>query len=94
MWASLNCLLLGKTSFDDAFAINVVNVTEINCVTVEFDDLKISDLKFLIWNREKDTLGIDDPDIMKLWKVDVAESEEYRLEEFKDDENNKIVGAE
>ncbi|PKY39259.1 hypothetical protein RhiirA4_452422 [Rhizophagus irregularis] len=68
---SINCLLLGKTSFDDTFAVNVV------------DNNKIID--------KKDTLGINDPDIMKLWKVDIAESEEDRLKEFEED---NIVGAE
>ncbi|CAB4474793.1 uncharacterized protein OCT59_020414 [Rhizophagus irregularis] len=74
MVASLNCLLLGKTSFDDAFAINIANVTEIYRINVEI---------VLILDRKKDTLGIDDADFMNLWKVDVTESDEYKLKEFK-----------
>ncbi|CAB4380268.1 unnamed protein product [Rhizophagus irregularis] len=83
MVASLNCLLLGKTSFNDAFAINVANVTEIYRINVKIDNLKISDLRVLILDRKKDTLGIDDADFMNLWKVDVTESDEYKLKEFK-----------
>uniref|UniRef100_U9SSI7 Uncharacterized protein n=1 Tax=Rhizophagus irregularis (strain DAOM 181602 / DAOM 197198 / MUCL 43194) TaxID=747089 RepID=U9SSI7_RHIID len=70
---SINCLLLGKTSFDDTFAVNVVDNNKIIDVCVNINNLKISDLKLLIWNKKKDTLGINDPDIMKLWKVDIAE---------------------
>ncbi|GBC46871.1 P-loop containing nucleoside triphosphate hydrolase protein [Rhizophagus irregularis DAOM 181602=DAOM 197198] len=88
---SINCLLLGKTSFDDTFAVNVVDNNKIIDVCVNINNLKISDLKLLIWNKKKDTLGINDPDIMKLWKVDIAESEEDRLKEFEED---NIVGAE
>ncbi|CAB4495437.1 unnamed protein product [Rhizophagus irregularis] len=91
MAASLNCLLLGDTSFDDAFVINVANVTEFGRIKVEIDNLKISDLKVLILDRKKNKLGID-ADSINLWKVDVAESDEYKLKEFKD-ENNKVVGA-
>ncbi|CAB4395442.1 unnamed protein product [Rhizophagus irregularis] len=47
MAASLNCLLLGNTSFDDAFVINVGRNN------VEIDNLKISDLKVLILDRKK-----------------------------------------
>ncbi|CAB4387592.1 unnamed protein product [Rhizophagus irregularis] len=35
-------------------------------------------------------LGINDPDIMSLWKVDIAKSEEYQLK----DVNNYIVDIE
>ncbi|CAB4480115.1 unnamed protein product [Rhizophagus irregularis] len=54
MVMSLNCLLLGKTSFDDAFTVIVAEIM-ILC-----------------------------PDIMKFWKVDIAESEEDTLKEFKE----------
>ncbi|PKK56258.1 hypothetical protein RhiirC2_455004, partial [Rhizophagus irregularis] len=87
MAASLNCLLLGNTSFDDAFVINVGRNN------VEIDNLKISDLKVLILDRKKSKLGIDNVDLMNLWKVDVAESDEYKLKDFKVNEDNKVVGA-
>ncbi|PKY50673.1 hypothetical protein RhiirA4_546098 [Rhizophagus irregularis] len=54
-----------KTSFDDTFAVNIADK---NAINVNIKDLKISDLKFLIWNKKKDTLGINDPDFMTLWK--------------------------
>ncbi|CAB4443317.1 unnamed protein product [Rhizophagus irregularis] len=40
----------------------------------------ISDFKFLIWNKKKNTLGINDPDIMMHWKAEKEENEVKNLE--------------
>jgi hypothetical protein len=58
MIISINCFL-GKT-FDDAFADD----NKINHVNVNFNKLKISDLKFLIYKEINYKT--------KLWKVDIA----------------------
>ncbi|PKK62364.1 hypothetical protein RhiirC2_759668 [Rhizophagus irregularis] len=51
MMVSINCLLLGKTSFVDTFVVNVAKESDIHGSLVKFDDLKISDLKFLVYNE-------------------------------------------
>ncbi|PKY46706.1 hypothetical protein RhiirA4_461645 [Rhizophagus irregularis] len=94
MKLSINCLLLGKTSFDDTF---VVNIADKNAVNVNIKDLKISDLKFLIWNKKKDMLEINDPDIMTFWKVDIAYDDKDKLKhitsEDTDDNIKKKLGG-
>ncbi|PKY35363.1 hypothetical protein RhiirB3_421079 [Rhizophagus irregularis] len=51
MMVSINCLLLGMTSFVDTFVVNVAKESDIHGSLVKFDDLKISDLKFLVYNE-------------------------------------------
>ncbi|CAG8763181.1 5450_t:CDS:1, partial [Rhizophagus irregularis] len=51
MMVSINCLLLGMTSFVDTFVVNVIKESDIHGSLVKFDDLKISDLKFLVYNE-------------------------------------------
>jgi hypothetical protein len=51
MMVSINCLLLGKTSFHDTFAVNVANDNDIHGSLVNINNLKISDLKYLIYNE-------------------------------------------
>ncbi|PKK56331.1 hypothetical protein RhiirC2_721932, partial [Rhizophagus irregularis] len=94
MVVSINCLLLGKTSFNDTFAVNIANNNDIRGSLVNINNLKISDLKFLIWNRKKDTLGVNDSDIIELWKVDIAENDENKLKHVTtEDDIKKELGG-
>ncbi|CAG8721940.1 14510_t:CDS:1, partial [Funneliformis mosseae] len=69
MKISLNCIFLGTTDLSDSFTVPVCDKNDINGNVIDFDDLKIGDLKFLIWNKKKGMLKIDDPDTLILWKV-------------------------
>lgn len=54
--------------------------------------LKISDLKFLIWNEKKITLRDVDYSNLVLWKVDIADSEERRLEDANENNIKNFLG--
>ncbi|PKK77110.1 hypothetical protein RhiirC2_844624 [Rhizophagus irregularis] len=68
---SINCLLLRKTSFHDTFAVNVANDNDIRDSLIKFDDLKISDLKYLIYNEINHDIEFNYDDI-DLWKINIA----------------------
>ncbi|CAG8437896.1 11553_t:CDS:2 [Rhizophagus irregularis] len=61
----------GKTSFVDTFAVNIAKESDILGSLVKFDDLKISDLKYLIYNLEINGTKFNYKNI-GLWKVDIA----------------------
>ncbi|CAB4396031.1 unnamed protein product [Rhizophagus irregularis] len=91
---SINCLCLGKTSFDDTFVVNIANDSDICGSLININNLRISDLKFLIWNKKKATLGINDSDIMDLWKVNIACNDENKLKHVTtEDDIKKELGG-
>src|SRR6266496_2366512 len=70
MKISLNCIFLGMTTLFDSFALSVNEENKIKGSLIEYKDLKIGDIKFLIWINKKEMLKkINDPDTLKLWKV-------------------------
>ncbi|EXX60614.1 uncharacterized protein OCT59_024055 [Rhizophagus irregularis] len=94
MMVSINCLCLGKTSFDDTFVVNIANDSDICGSLININNLRISDLKFLIWNKKKATLGINDSDIMDLWKVNIAYNDENKLKHVTtEDDIKKELGG-
>src|SRR3954470_6374125 len=74
MEVSLNCIFLGMTTLSDSFTVPICDKNDINGIEVNFNDLKIRDLKFLIWNKKKEMLRINDPDDLKLWKVALGDN--------------------
>src|SRR6266542_331109 len=95
MAKSLTCLPLGKTSFDDTFVVDLAYDTLINNVIIKINDLKISNLKFLIYrvmNSETTEAKFNYNDMI-LWKVSIPENEEYRLEGVNENNiNDKLYG--
>ncbi|CAB4384342.1 unnamed protein product [Rhizophagus irregularis] len=89
----LNCLLLGQ-SFDDAFVVKIADSNEIRHYSTDIDDLNISELKFLIWNNKRDTIEINDPDNMTLWKVNITEEEESKLKNVEANNIEDILNGE
>ncbi|PKY39993.1 hypothetical protein RhiirA4_453286 [Rhizophagus irregularis] len=93
---SINCLILGKTSFVDTFAVNIAKESNILGSLVKFDDLKISDLKYLIYNfvyKEINDTKFNYKDI-GLWKVDIAYDKNYMLEYVTTEDDIKLkLGA-
>ncbi|PKK72830.1 hypothetical protein RhiirC2_825065 [Rhizophagus irregularis] len=86
----------GKTSFVDTFAVNIAKESNILGSLVKFDDLKISDLKYLIYNlfdKEINDTKFNYKNI-GLWKVDIAYDQNYMLEYVttKDDIKLKLGG--
>ncbi|GBB89346.1 hypothetical protein RclHR1_01600018 [Rhizophagus clarus] len=75
---SLNCLRLGDTSFDNVFTVNVLGVDTLVEGNVEYAKLKISDLNLLIWKSKPSKVNSGD---LELWKVNITEEEEYKLED-------------
>jgi hypothetical protein len=65
MKVSLNCLPLETLSFNNAFAVNVNDKNIIGNSQVAYKELKIADLKFLIYKDNYETkFNYKD---MKLW---------------------------
>ncbi|GBC05021.1 hypothetical protein RclHR1_00060034 [Rhizophagus clarus] len=91
---SLNCLFLGETSFNDVFTVEIREENIVDNGTVAFKNLAIAHLKFLIWDQRKKMLGIDDPSIMKLWKVNITEKEGHKLEYLKEDNIKQMFNGE
>ncbi|GBC15279.2 P-loop containing nucleoside triphosphate hydrolase protein [Rhizophagus irregularis DAOM 181602=DAOM 197198] len=86
---SINCLILGKTSFVDTFAVNIAKESDILGSLVKFDDLKISDLKYLIYNLEINGTKFNYKNI-GLWKVDIAYDKSYMLEYVTTEDDIKL----
>ncbi|PKY31700.1 hypothetical protein RhiirB3_475297 [Rhizophagus irregularis] len=93
MVVSINCLLLGKTSFHNTFAVNLVNDSDICGSLVNINNLKISDLKYLIYNEINHDIKFNYQDI-DLWKVDITENEGNKLKHVttEDDIKKKLGG--
>ncbi|GBC01287.1 hypothetical protein RclHR1_04130003 [Rhizophagus clarus] len=84
MSISLNCLVLGDTSFDSVFSV------EINGDANRINNMKVTMLKKFIFNEIKNKLsikGIKDPVDLRLWKVDIGEG--CKLDEIKSEEDIK-----
>ncbi|PKY42753.1 hypothetical protein RhiirA4_456607 [Rhizophagus irregularis] len=85
-----NCILLGKTSIYDCFTVGICDKTNINGNETLFDQLKILDLKYLIYVVIK-TYGIninnDNYDELNLWKVDFVFSN--KLKNLTEEQNFK-----
>ncbi|CAB4487556.1 unnamed protein product [Rhizophagus irregularis] len=81
------------TSFVDTFVVNVAKESDIHGSLVKFDDLKISDLKFLVYNEINHDIKFNYKDI-DLWKVDIAYGERDKLKHVttKDDIIEKFGG--
>ncbi|EXX56495.1 hypothetical protein RirG_215730 [Rhizophagus irregularis DAOM 197198w] len=90
---SINCLLLGKTSFLDTFVVDVAKESNIHGSLVKFDNLKILDLKYLVYNEINHDIKFNYKDI-DLWKVDIAYGERDKLKHVttKDDIIEKFGG--
>jgi hypothetical protein len=71
MKMSLNCIFLGMTTLSDSFTVSICDKNNINGNEVDFDDLKIGDLEFLIWNKKKGMVKIDD---LAFWKVSLSDN--------------------
>ncbi len=76
---SINCILLGDYSLRDTFAVNVCAINPIGTAQVNYDVLKIDDLKYLIWDKKKDTFGNFNSDRIDLWKVNIAHGDIAKL---------------
>ncbi|GBC04810.1 hypothetical protein RclHR1_05890011 [Rhizophagus clarus] len=72
-----NCILLGKTSINDSFTVRVCDKNNINGNEVLFDQLKISGLKYLIYNEIKKYINNDYNDL-NLWNADIAFGENLK----------------
>ncbi|CAG8548854.1 9797_t:CDS:2 [Funneliformis mosseae] len=80
---SLNCLFLGETSFDKIFPIIVPDKIIVNNAGVPINRVNIGHFKRYIWSINKAKFNFDDPDVMKLWKVNI--DEESKLGVFTED---------
>ncbi|RIA84590.1 hypothetical protein C1645_742211 [Glomus cerebriforme] len=98
--ASINCLLLGKTSFGDAFPFNIGKINYVRNTGIVISKLKIEDLKFLIWDHIRKEVKVYSYYSMNLWKVDIKKEDENKLKDvFTEDdiklklEGNKLIPA-
>jgi hypothetical protein len=90
MELSLNCIFLGNTSLKNIFIIDIGKKTVIDNVVINIEVLKVTNLKYLILDKKKDMLQINDYDSLDLWKVDIADEEE-NLKDLKD--NIEKIGS-
>jgi hypothetical protein len=94
MVMSINCILLGDYSLRDTFAINVCDINPIGTAQVKYDELKIDDLKYLIWDKKKVTFGDFDSDRINLWKVNIAFSDIAKLKDVAEEQINDNFSGE
>ncbi|GES81543.1 P-loop containing nucleoside triphosphate hydrolase protein [Rhizophagus clarus] len=52
MERSLNCLILGETTFDNIFTLDICTKNIIDNKMINKSQLKVSHLKALIWNKK------------------------------------------
>ncbi len=58
------------TTLSDSFALSIYEKdNNFKESLVDYNDLKIGDIKFLIWDNKKEMLKINDSNTLKLWKV-------------------------
>src|SRR6266542_4643911 len=88
MKVSLNCIFLGMTTLSNSFTVPVGDENDVNGNKVEYHDLKIRHLKFIICQEKK--IKIDDYNGLNLWKVACNEN----LEDIITEEQIKIKGKE
>src|SRR4051794_1338560 len=68
-----NCILLGETSIANTFTVRACDKNYIDKDEVLFDQLKISSLKYLIYNELKKygiNINNDNYNDLNLWKTD------------------------
>lgn len=87
---SLNCLVLGETSFKNVFSVDIGNKNIVDGEIIDSSNLKISHLKTHIWNEKKDAFQIKDPDSLNLWKVDISEDNEYKLKDVSTEKDIEV----
>ncbi|PKK57905.1 hypothetical protein RhiirC2_797199 [Rhizophagus irregularis] len=87
---SLNCLVLGDTSFKNVFSVDIGNKNIVDGEIIDSSNLKISHLKTHIWNEKKDAFQIKDPDSLNLWKVDISEDNEYKLKDVSTEKDIEV----
>jgi hypothetical protein len=81
---SLNCLLLGEIS-KRSFSVNINDKIIVeNNTQVNFEDIKVSHIKFLVFCKISNKLNINVPENLELWKIDgtKVESNENNIKEF------------
>ncbi|RIA86762.1 hypothetical protein C1645_828796 [Glomus cerebriforme] len=81
-----NLGIWGDTSFDNVFSI------EIDGDNTRIANINVSRFKRFILNEIKGKLNINDPSVLKLWKVDINQG--YKLDEIKNDDDieHKLSG--
>jgi hypothetical protein len=96
MMVSLNCSHLENLSFNNAFTVNVNEENNIGNSQVDYEQLTIGDLKYLILDNKKNTLGNIDYANLNLWKVNIAYVNKDKLKDVttKDDIEKKLEGEE
>jgi hypothetical protein len=96
MKVSLNCLLLENLSFNNAFTVNVNEKNNIGNSQVDYEKLTIGDLKYLILDNKKNTLGNIDYANLNLWKVNIAYDNKDKLKNVttEGDIEKKLEGEE
>ncbi|RGB42520.1 hypothetical protein C1646_750845 [Rhizophagus diaphanus] len=73
---SLNCLLLGDTSFEKIFQVTVPDYIIADGANIPIRDAQIGQFKSYILSNKKAKFSIDDPDDMNLWKVEINTDDE------------------
>ncbi|GES83741.1 P-loop containing nucleoside triphosphate hydrolase protein [Rhizophagus clarus] len=93
---TLNCLILGETSLKRILPVNILGVNPIiksnTEYCIKYNELKISDLKYIIWSKKSNTLKIDYTDL-ELWMVNIIQEEVYKLKDVKESEIREKLGA-
>ncbi|CAG8604914.1 10262_t:CDS:2 [Funneliformis mosseae] len=82
---SLNCLVLGETSFNKAFSVDISEENRVDYnKLIKLQQLKIPHLKKLIL-KEKDNLSND----LNLWRVDIKREDGCKLKDVSTEEDIK-----
>jgi hypothetical protein len=81
---SLNCLVLGETSFDKSFSVDISKENRVDDKLIELQQLKIHHLKKLIL-KEKDNFSND----LNLWKVDIKQEDGCKLKDVSTEKDVK-----
>ncbi|RGB36940.1 hypothetical protein C1646_757533, partial [Rhizophagus diaphanus] len=78
---SLNCLLLGDTSFEKIFQVTVPDYIIADGANIPIRDAQIGQFKSHILSNKKSKFSIDDPDDMNLWKVEINTDDESKVKD-------------
>src|SRR5437763_13921200 len=70
----LGCFILGDNT-NNIFSVRLDDENTISDKVIDINELRISDLKELIWIRKKNKLNVDDFDDINLWKVELSANE-------------------
>ncbi|RIA87075.1 hypothetical protein C1645_740379 [Glomus cerebriforme] len=94
MLMSINCILLGDYSLRNTFSVNVCDINPIGTAQVNYDVLKIDDLKYLIWNKKKDKFGDFNSGSINIWKVNIAPDDIAKLKDVIEEQIKDNFGGE